>query len=64
MGTREQTLSVLVVDDDDITMKRLERLLAKEGFSVTSTPSGMEARTLVNEKTFDLILTDLMMSLR
>lgn len=53
-------MAILIVDDEDITLKRLDHLLSKEGYRVRATPSGMEARTLINENDFDLILTDLM----
>jgi len=53
--------TVLVVDDEDLTRKNLERVLSKEGYQVVSSGSGVKALELIKAQEFDLILTDLKM---
>lgn len=53
--------TVLVVDDENLTRKNLQRVLEKEGYSVVSTQSGVEALELIEKQEFDLILADLKM---
>lgn len=65
MGTENKKkqgkpFSILIVDDDDITLKRLEQLLLKSGFIVQTASGGLTAMALLREKSFDLVLTDLM----
>ena len=53
--------SVLVVDDErdfvDTLVKRLER----RGFNVTGVGGGKEALALLGQKTFDVVILDIMM---
>lgn len=53
--------TVLVVDDEDLTRKNLERVLSKEGYQVVSSGSGVKALDMIKSQEFDLILTDLKM---
>ncbi|KPJ98954.1 MAG: Fis family transcriptional regulator [Desulfobacterales bacterium SG8_35] len=52
---------ILVVDDEKIALNNLTYILKKEGYEVTATQSGPRALNLLEEKDFDLILTDLKM---
>jgi len=52
---------ILVVEDEDIARKNLEYILKKEGYDVVSVNSGAKAIELLNEKDFDLVITDLKM---
>ena len=56
-----QTRSVLIVDDDSMMVRTLERALGSETVQTTSTTSGGEALSLARERSFDLVITDLMM---
>ncbi|MCF8086344.1 MAG: sigma-54 dependent transcriptional regulator [Desulfohalobiaceae bacterium] len=58
---QDQEWTILVVDDERITRKNLQRVLEKEGYRVVSTESGVEALKLVERQEFDLILADLKM---
>ncbi|HEY5998191.1 MAG TPA: sigma-54 dependent transcriptional regulator [bacterium] len=49
----------LVVDDDPATLKALELLLAKAGHEVTAADRGERALALVDEREFDIVVTDL-----
>ncbi len=53
--------SILVVDDERSMREFLEIMLTKEGYEVTLTGSGEEAFQNLDEKTFDLIITDIRM---
>jgi DNA-binding NtrC family response regulator len=52
---------ILVVEDEDIARKNLEHILDKEGYSVISVNSGVQAIELLGNRVFDLVITDLKM---
>ncbi len=53
--------TILVVEDDDLARRNLEHILKKEGYEVSSAPSGERAVALIEQREFDLIITDLKM---
>jgi DNA-binding response OmpR family regulator len=52
---------ILVVDDDENILNLERTILEQKGFEVTSAEGGAEALRLLGEKTFDLVLLDVMM---
>jgi len=54
--------SILVVDDEKSQREILEMILSGEGYDVTTASSGEAAMKFANERRFDLVLTDLMMT--
>jgi len=52
---------LLVVDDEPIALRNLERVLVREGYAVSGASSGQSALRLIREKAFDVVLTDLKM---
>lgn len=54
-------VEILLVDDDPGLIYMLERILKKEGYSTESVNSGDECLKKLKNKTFDLILLDVMM---
>jgi DNA-binding NtrC family response regulator len=52
---------ILIVEDEKIALKNLEHVMKKEGYEVVGTESGMNALRLLEEKVFDIVLTDLRM---
>ena len=52
-------LSVLIVDDETVTVKALSRILSAKGYDVTSTTKGKKALGLIQSRVFGIILTDL-----
>src|SRR3972149_2715625 len=52
---------VLIVDDERVALRNLEHVMKKEGYDVTGTLSGPNAIKLLEEKPFDVVLTDLRM---
>jgi len=49
----------MIVDDEEIALKALKRILQSEGYDVEAVSTGKKAIKLINTKQFDLILTDL-----
>ena len=52
---------ILIVDDEKVALKNLEHVMKKEGYDVTGTQSGQNALKLLDERQFDVVLTDLRM---
>lgn len=52
---------LLIVDDEKIALKSLLHIMKKEGHEVVGTHSGSNALKLIDEKEFDVVLTDLRM---
>ena len=53
--------SILVVDDERIAARNLEHLLKKEGYELCTAQSGAAALALLEQRPFDVVLTDLRM---
>jgi len=53
--------SVLVVDDDPSIRLILKRYLEREGYSVDEACDGVDALTLAESKSYDLVVSDLIM---
>ena len=51
--------SVLVVDDEESVATTIEAILKMDGHDVTAVTTGVEAIRLLNERQFDVVLTDL-----
>ena len=54
---------ILLVDDDILILKTLSQALKNKGYNVTVKNSGEEALQILEEKNFNLIITDLVMEL-
>lgn len=61
LGVLLDNFDILVVDDDEVIVTILERCLRREGFSVRTAHSGMQALQLVKRQIPRLILMDVMM---
>jgi signal transduction histidine kinase len=55
---REQP-KVLVVDDEESVVVTIKAILQLDGYNVATTTSGAEARAMVRDTEYDLVLTDL-----
>jgi DNA-binding NtrC family response regulator len=55
------TATILIVDDEEIFLLSLKNNLARLGYAVVSATSGREALKLLEEKSVDLVITDLNM---
>ena len=52
---------ILIVDDNEITVRSFDHLLSKEGYNVIPANSGVEAIRLLEHFNFDLVVADLIM---
>lgn len=52
---------ILLVDDDELILKVINRILSKEGYEVKTAANGKEALEMIDREKFDLLITDLMM---
>jgi DNA-binding NtrC family response regulator len=59
-GLRKEC-SVLIVDDEAVSLKTLVRILEKEGYRTEAALNGQQALELLDTRSFDLVLTDLVM---
>jgi DNA-binding NtrC family response regulator len=55
------TLNILVLDDEPIVGKRLRPALVKSGYAVDVVESGAEALRLLDERVYDVVVTDIRM---
>ncbi|MCO4762861.1 MAG: response regulator [Myxococcales bacterium] len=53
--------TILIVDDEDLIRRMLGRILRRKGFDTTLAESASEARQLLAEQEFDLVLSDVNM---
>ncbi len=56
-----ESKEILIVDDDKTTLKALETILRREGYSVTPICLGKEAIRIARNNSVDLIILDIMM---
>jgi len=52
---------ILVIDDEEIIIRSLAKLLEKNGLEVFVTKTGQDALVMVEEEEFDLIISDIRM---
>lgn len=57
----QETIRVLVVDDEEPLRRLLKKELARKGFFVEAAPDGKAALEILKESTFDVLLLDIMM---
>ncbi len=56
--------TLLVVDDDESNLESLNGVFAREGFKVLLAPGGQEALEVVRRERVDVVLTDLLRSIK
>ncbi len=57
----EEKLRVLLIDDEQIVLKRLKPALEKSGYDVEAFDSGSAALERLEEAEFDIVVTDVLM---
>ncbi|MBW2107452.1 MAG: fused response regulator/phosphatase [Deltaproteobacteria bacterium] len=57
----QDNVKILVVDDDPVSLKMLEKSLCNEGYQVLTATDGPPARKLASQEHPDLIILDIMM---
>jgi len=53
--------SILIVDDDEVTLKNLSRLIRKDGYHIMTASTGSMALELLRKRECDLVIADLVM---
>jgi len=61
MAPREKIEHVLIVDDESVVRKGINRALANRHIQATEAANGKEALNLLNTRSFDLVLLDIKM---
>ena len=61
MAEREGPANVLIVDDDELLVASIRRVLAYEGYRVRTAPNGPAALQLAREEPPDLVILDVML---
>lgn len=57
----ESIPKLLIIEDEDLMLKALEFRLKKDGYQVFAAKDGATAIQLLQEHSFDLVLTDIML---
>ena len=52
---------ILVIDDEELLIRTMNRLLEKNGYLVYSTKSSQDAEVIAEEEEFDLLICDIRM---
>jgi len=53
--------NILVIDDEELIIKTLSKLLEKSGYAVLVAKNGKDAIAMVEEENFDLMIADIRM---
>ncbi|MCA1768123.1 MAG: EAL domain-containing protein, partial [Idiomarina sp.] len=53
--------NILIVDDEQVNLEFLQNLLQRHGYKVYTALSGSEAKAIVDEKSVDIVLLDIML---
>lgn len=55
---------ILIIDDEELTLSLLEKILEDEGYQVTKATDGEQGLELFKEQRADLIITDMVMPVK
>ncbi len=58
----DRKIELLVLDDEEIVCARLKPILEKAGYSVETFTKSLDAQKRLEEKRFDIVVTDLKMA--
>jgi PAS domain S-box-containing protein len=53
-----EKLKILIVDDEKLNLRLMEKILKANGFLLSSASNGVDALKLFHDETFDIIITD------
>lgn len=53
--------NILIVDDDPVNLEVMKTILRQENYRITTVMNGQQALAILNEKEWDLIISDVMM---
>jgi len=52
---------IIVIDDEPLVLRTIEKLLETEGYIVTPSESGKEALSIIDQEEIDLVISDVRM---
>src|SRR3990167_9502264 len=52
---------ILIIDDEELIIKTLSKLLERSGFEILVAKNGQDALAMIEEESFDLIIADIRM---
>lgn len=61
MLNTDDPVKILLIDDDELILKVIQRILSKEGFDVKTANNGKDALEYIDKEKFSMVITDLMM---
>lgn len=61
MSSEHQKIKILLVEDDELMVYLVQRILHNEGYQVTTAQNGKVALELLEKESYDLLLTDILM---
>jgi DNA-binding NtrC family response regulator len=56
-----ESFRILIVDDEEVALNALGRIMRKEGYHVVTQSRGDKSKELLNRQKFDVVLTDLLL---
>jgi DNA-binding NtrC family response regulator len=56
-----ESFHILIVDDEEVALNALGRIMRKEGYHVVTQSRGDKSKQLLNRQKFDVVLTDLLL---
>lgn len=57
----KSSVSVLIVDDEEMMRNLLEKILAREGYNILTAEDGVAALEILNSNQIDLVISDMKM---
>jgi len=57
----KNTISVLIVDDEEMMRSLLEKILSREGYKIRTAEDGIAALEMLREEPSDIIISDMQM---
>lgn len=57
----KSSVSILIVDDEEMMRNLLEKILTREGYQVSTAEDGLAALDLIKQHPFDLVISDMKM---
>ena len=61
IGEKPEPRRILIVDDEETALKRMQRLMENRGYETHTATKGKQALDLLKALSFDLVLTDLVL---
>ncbi|MBU8934938.1 MAG: response regulator [candidate division Zixibacteria bacterium] len=57
----KNTISILIVDDEEVLRSLLEKILSREGYQIKCAEDGVTALEILREEPYDIVISDMQM---